>query len=259
LRADGTNFVATTATFPDTAGSSGNVLTSDGTNWSSTAPTTSIPSPLKYISIIDDLLTNDGQFKTDGTTSMVIVNPGTETTHPGVFTNTGTFAVDIGMALKDATSARRSIFLGVGELTFNCICKIGVLSDATNTYTFRCGMMNALTSATTDGLFFTYTHGTNSGKYVANAMTSSVSTTGNSNNTVNTNWVNLGITVNAAGTSASFFVDGVEITNSPIITNIPTTAALRPVISCQRSAGTGQINTLYVDLIYVLLSLTTSR
>lgn len=39
LRADGTNWVGTTATYPDTAGTSGNVLTSDGTNWvSSTAP-----------------------------------------------------------------------------------------------------------------------------------------------------------------------------------------------------------------------------
>lgn len=38
LRADGTNWVATTATFPDTAGTSGNVLTSNGTNWASTAP-----------------------------------------------------------------------------------------------------------------------------------------------------------------------------------------------------------------------------
>ncbi len=38
LRADGTNWVGTTATYPNTAGTSGNVLTSDGTNWSSTTP-----------------------------------------------------------------------------------------------------------------------------------------------------------------------------------------------------------------------------
>lgn len=37
LRADGTNWTGTTATFPNTAGSNGNVLTSDGTNWSSSA------------------------------------------------------------------------------------------------------------------------------------------------------------------------------------------------------------------------------
>lgn len=37
LRADGTNWVGTTATFPDTAGTSGNVLTSNGTNWASSA------------------------------------------------------------------------------------------------------------------------------------------------------------------------------------------------------------------------------
>lgn len=38
LRADGTNWVGTTATYPNTAGTSGNVLTSDGTNWTSAAP-----------------------------------------------------------------------------------------------------------------------------------------------------------------------------------------------------------------------------
>ena len=35
---DGTNFVSSTPTFPTTAGTSGNVLTSNGTNWTSTAP-----------------------------------------------------------------------------------------------------------------------------------------------------------------------------------------------------------------------------
>ncbi len=39
LRANSSNaYVASTATYPDTAGTSGNVLTSDGTNWSSAAP-----------------------------------------------------------------------------------------------------------------------------------------------------------------------------------------------------------------------------
>lgn len=42
LRANGTNFIASTATYPDTGGTSGNVLTSDGTNWNSSAPTVAI-------------------------------------------------------------------------------------------------------------------------------------------------------------------------------------------------------------------------
>jgi hypothetical protein len=37
LRANGTSWVATTATYPDLAGTTGNVLTSDGTNWVSAA------------------------------------------------------------------------------------------------------------------------------------------------------------------------------------------------------------------------------
>lgn len=39
MRADGTNFIASTATYPDNATTTGNVLMADGTNWVSTAPT----------------------------------------------------------------------------------------------------------------------------------------------------------------------------------------------------------------------------
>lgn len=39
LRGDGTNWVETTAQYPDAAGTTGNVLTSDGTNWISSAAT----------------------------------------------------------------------------------------------------------------------------------------------------------------------------------------------------------------------------
>ncbi len=38
LRANGNDFTVTTSTYPDTAGASGNVLVSDGTNWSSSIP-----------------------------------------------------------------------------------------------------------------------------------------------------------------------------------------------------------------------------
>lgn len=45
LRADGTNWVGTTATYPNTAGTSGNVLTSDGTNWTSSAASGNVSGP----------------------------------------------------------------------------------------------------------------------------------------------------------------------------------------------------------------------
>lgn len=42
LRADGTNWVGTTATYPDASGADGNVLTSSGGNWVSSAPSSSV-------------------------------------------------------------------------------------------------------------------------------------------------------------------------------------------------------------------------
>lgn len=48
LRGNGTAFVPTTATYPSAAGSSGNVLTSDGTNWTSSTPTSGTITTLNW-------------------------------------------------------------------------------------------------------------------------------------------------------------------------------------------------------------------
>lgn len=242
-------------------GTSGQVLTSNGAGSNPTWQNTSSPAPTPNtnVSLIDDFLVrNNSMFYSVGATSMDVTAVGTDGSHPGVFTNAGTFAASIGVGMGNGSTQYYQFFLGSGAISCNWVFKIGVLSDVTNTYTLRCGLADGNT-APTNGVFFTYTNGTNSGKYVGNTMNASVSSTANSNDTADTNWVNLGITVNAAGTSASFFVNGTEITNSPLATNIPTTTALKPFISCARTAGTGQINTLYADLCYVYQTLTSSR
>lgn len=49
LISNGTNFVASTPTYPTAAGTSGNVLTSDGTNWSSATPASSSSATLSML------------------------------------------------------------------------------------------------------------------------------------------------------------------------------------------------------------------
>lgn len=59
LRFDGSHgFEPTTAAFPDTSGTSGNVLTSDGSNWSSTAPAIVNTSRPAFIAVPSGTLSN---------------------------------------------------------------------------------------------------------------------------------------------------------------------------------------------------------
>ena len=72
LRADGTNWSGTTATYPNTAGTSGNVLTSDGTNWNS-----SPASVINPLAIFGD--GSDGSPTFDGAATVLGVAPSSNT------------------------------------------------------------------------------------------------------------------------------------------------------------------------------------
>jgi hypothetical protein len=80
LRSNGTAFVPSTATYPNTAGTSGNVLTSNGTNWVSQAPAAA------SISITGDsggALTGSAFTITGGTTGLTFSGAGTTETLTG--------------------------------------------------------------------------------------------------------------------------------------------------------------------------------
>ncbi len=212
--------------------------------------------------IYDDFLTQIGsplQFagfgSGAGTTS---VNPSTDAAHPGILTHpsfaSGTTGVSM---LGPASATARHFKLGAGIITVNWIIKLATLSDGTNTYTLYCGLQSAIT-APASGVYFTYTHGTNSGNYVINCSAASVTTSANTSTAASTNWVNLGIIINAAGTSASFYVNGTEVANSPIASNLPTTA-LGPMVGLVRSAGTIPADTLLIDAVYLKETFTTPR
>jgi len=89
---------------------------------------------------------------------------------------------------------------------------IPILSDATNTFTVYVGCVGN-TSGTGGGAFFTYTHGTNSGKWVANYRSvGNVLSTLNSTVTVDTTKLHsLVIVGSVANSNYSFYVDGVSV------------------------------------------------
>ncbi len=108
-------------------------------------------------------------------------------------------------------------------------------SDGTNRYTFRSGFIDDMSTQSgngNDGCFFRYTHNINSGKWQGvcrnNNTESTCDTASTSGTTVATDtWYRLTVSVNAAGNSADFQVNG-STTNGTgrcqISTNIPTAA-----------------------------------
>jgi hypothetical protein len=116
--------------------------------------------------------------------------------------------------------------------------KLPNLSDATNTYTAFFGFNDSYTALGADSIVFTYTHGTNSGKWQAHTRSNSVTAGGaDTGVTADTNWHRFDIEVNAAGTEAKFYIDG-TLTNT-ITANIPTGTARATGIICGlvKSAG----------------------
>lgn len=184
--------------------------------------------------------------------------------HPGIVevntntSSTGGFGLGLGF-IPSATSG--PIVLASGVLTMQFWLKIPTLSTGSERFFVSFGLSNAdyldPSFTQTDGVFFKYIDNVNSGKWTISTMSSSSATTNNTNSTVDTNWHVYKIIVNAAGTSVSFYIDGVEVSNSPIATNIPT-VAVAPYLLIQKSVGTTN-RTVQFDLFTLNLPLTTPR
>lgn len=168
-------------------------------------------------------------------------------THPGCWKYTSTAATNW-MALY-ASAGSNHVVLGGGETVFETMVYLSALSDATNTYTFYAGFNNnANQTLGTVYLTFSYTHSANSGQWQGLSLTGGTSTTMNSTSAVAAaTWYRLTIVVNAAGTLATFYVNGVSI--GTISTNLPTSAASNYMqamwTAWVRSAGTTSTYLVY--------------
>ena len=114
---------------------------------------------------------------------------------------------------------------GTNPWHFETTVGLDTLSDGTNTYTARFGFMDSQAGDPTDGAYFRYTHGTNSGKWECVTRSNNVETASalDSGITVDTSLHNFSIDVNAAGTSVDFKIDGATVATGTA--NIPTGTA----------------------------------
>lgn len=187
----------------------------------------------------DDFL-NSGSTSTVGDTSWLSGTSGgavsagsSEADSPGIqVLSTSTSATGLAQIFKNATG----ILFGGGDYVFETRIKLSDLSDGVETYGIKIGWLDGFVA--TDGVYFYYSSTINSGQWRLSATSNSATTSTDSSTAATTNWVRLKIVVNAAGTSAEFFVDGVSI--GTVASNIPTGAGRQcgPRIVILKSAGT---------------------
>lgn len=151
--------------------------------------------------------------------------------------------------------------LGGGVLSFNWVFDIVALSTDTDDYTAYVGITDGTFGVTasgtpTDGVYFKYNHAVNGGKWQIVATSSSVSTTMDSGILAATGFHNFGIIVNANASSVSYYINAVQVLNSPLNSNIPT-SDISPAIISIVSAGT--LPNQEIDLFYYQQNLTTAR
>jgi hypothetical protein len=251
-------------------GTTGQVLTSNGTSALPSWQTISSPSsftPNSVINLSDDFISASGpvssgfgsQLGWDG--SNIAYNAADQTTtNQGVLRNSS-FTTGMGLFANLPSLSEGGIVLGGGILSLNWVIKTAILSNSTNTYTSYIGLVNSSgsNSVPTDGIYFTYSNGLNSGNWVGNCTSASSTTSANSAIAAQTStFVNLGIIVNAAANTVAFYINGTQIANSPITSNIPITP-IGPGFQAIHSAGTIAAASLLVDLFYMTYTLTTPR
>lgn len=137
---------------------------------------------------------------------------------------------------------------------------LSAASDGTDTYTARIGFIDSQSGAPTDGAYFRYTDGINSGKWEAVTISNGAETAEDTGiaGAADTSYHLFKIVVNAAGTQVDFYIDGV-LTND-ITTNVINSSAR--LTGCGalmvKSAGTTS-RIMYLDYADLVITRTTAR
>jgi hypothetical protein len=117
-----------------------------------------------------------------------------------------------------------------------------VQTASTDDYTFRFGFIDNATNGTiVDGAWFEFSSADTDWQIKTASNTPNVSSADTASVVTEGTWYRLTITVNAAANSIGFFVNGTEVTGSPLTTtaNIPRTAARFTGIGIQCIKGAG--------------------
>ena len=133
---------------------------------------------------------------------------------------------------------------------------IDAVSDGTNTYSVSFGFGEQIASKDQqDGAYFTYTHGTNGGRWQCVTAAGGTRTTNDSGVSASTSFQQFRIEVNQAGTEVLFYIDAALVATHT--TNIPTNGT-NIMANIVKSAGTTS-RTIYADYYKLITTRSTSR
>jgi hypothetical protein len=173
--------------------------------------------------------------------------------HPGIFELSSSGNSPQLWCYNTSGAGFATIVLGAGVTEITWLIKLSNLSDVTDRFTLSVGLNNG------NGRFcgFRYVDNVNSGNWQIISTDSGGNTTSNTSTAATTNWTGLRMRANAAGNSLAFYVNGTQVANSPITTNI-TTEALGPYVLLNRSAGTNS-RSVFCDAFSAYTSFTNPR
>ena len=183
--------------------------------------------------------------------AITVETTATNNDYMGMITaSTGTTTT--GHAVIDFFNSVNKIRIGGRRIFFEARVQIPTLSVAAQTFTVQIGIEDGNAAGLpANGIFFSYTHGTNSGQWVGVSRAGSTSTPINSSVAVVAGqWYELRAEINAARTVIEYYIDGVLIgTNNA--SNIPgATSGMRPMFQIDKSAGS-TARTLLADYMYL--------
>jgi hypothetical protein len=284
LRADGTNNVATTATYPNTV-SSGDIITATASNvvGSLALPTNvwQVGSMLNYngtspnwmnfakeVYIYEEWINSAssgwlGWNTANGASATITVN---DFVSPTVVGN---------VSLNTGTSSYANAYIGLGNtvhpMTFSggrCIitflAKLSRVATSASNYKAGIGFISDTSDiyASQSALVFYCRQDENSGNWQLLARNATSTTVTNTSTAPDTNWHKFTIDVNAAASSAEFFIDGSSL--GTVASNIPaasgTTHTVQPGILFENGdSAISESSTLIIDAMWMYQTLTNQR
>lgn len=176
--------------------------------------------------------------------------------HPGVYSlSTGSSASSTGYLRVGNSNGM--IMVGGGVLVWEQSIKIPTLSDGTQTFSAHFGFSEAGYVANTSGNHhIKFIHDNTSGNWIISTKKNGTMGNTTTGTAVSTGWQKIRIVVNAAATSVSFFVNGTEVSGSPVTSNIPdNTDSMTFGWGITKSAGT-TARTIDTDYVYLNQKLT---
>lgn len=147
-----------------------------------------------------------------------------------------------------ASSGTGNIIL-TGNEVIDWLIYVPVASGATNTFRVSAGFNDTNAALFANSVFVTWDNNTDT-HWAVETCKASTCTGPTASTTVATAaaWHHIQIVVNSNATSIAFYVDGTQLSSSPLTTNIPTVATLAPWVTIKASAGCASATTCVMDV-----------